>query len=292
MTGVEFNEKLDLVIDRPYSRYWSPPQRNDFIRMAITNAINNRTLRNDNIITEDALFGIYKSNATFTPTTNTLSLVAGGAGISDYFHLMNLRAKYVIPVSVALGVSVYITEASNSTPLRIKLNVNTNLRTDSSVLISGVTTNTNANGTRYLKQISPKWFELYSDASLSTPIVGNGVYTGTSGTIQMILNNYAKPLDSNHKFSKLGEATVDNPLYEISDTVVKIYPLTRVCSEATIDYVSTPVYINVQDAVIDLNATYGEDFLNFIMQETAVLMGMASRDNEMTGNAITVINQA
>ncbi|MBF9672515.1 hypothetical protein IAI19_11755, partial [Streptococcus pseudopneumoniae] len=79
----------------------------------------------DNIITEDNLFGIYKSNAVFTPTTNALSLVAGGTGISDYFHMMNLQAKFVIPVSVAVGSSVYITEASNSTPLRIKLSVNT-----------------------------------------------------------------------------------------------------------------------------------------------------------------------
>lgn len=74
--------------------------------------------------------------------------------------------------------------------------------------------------------------------------------------------------------------------------MVKIYPLTRTCSESKIDYISTPVYIDVLDAVIDLNATYSEDFLNFIMQETAVQMGMSTRDNELTGNAVTIINQA
>lgn len=292
MTGVDFNNKLDLVIDRPYSRYWSPPQRNDFVRMAITNAINNRTVRNDNIITEDALFGIYKSNAIFAPTTNSVALNAGGTGISDYFHMMNLRAKYVLPVKIAIGNSVYIVEATNSTPVRIKLNVNTNLRSYSQVFISGVTGNTNANGTRYLKAISGKWFELYSDVNLTTPIVGNGTYAATTGSVQMVSYNYAKPLDSNHKFSQLGQATTDNPLYEIADGVVKVYPLTSVCSEITVDYVSTPVYIDVEDATIDLNATYSEDFLNFIMQETAVLMGMSSRDNELTANAVTIINQS
>lgn len=292
MTGVDFNNKLDLIIDRPYSRYYSPPQRNDFIEMAINNAINNRTVRNDTIITADNLFGIYKSNVIFTPTTNTISLVSGGSGISDYFHMMNVQAKYVIPVSVAIGNSVYITEATNSTPIRIKLNVNTNLRQGSQVDISGVTGNTNTNGIRFLKAIGNKWFELYADEPMLTPIVGNGVYSGTSGSIMFVAYNFASPLKSNHKFSKLGEATTDNPLYEIADGVVKIYPLDRVCSEATIDYISTPVYIDVTDAVTDLNATYSESFLNFIMQETAVLMGMSSRDNELTNNAAIIIQQS
>ena len=292
MTGVEFNQQLDLVIDRPYSRYWSPPQRNDLIRMAITEAITNRTKINDNIITQDMIFGIYKSNVVFTPATNTVSLIEGGTGIADYFHMMNVRTKYVLPATAALGSSVYIMEASQSTPIRIKLNVNTNLRSGSQVLISGITGNTNANGTRYLKQLGNKWYELYSDANFITPIVGNGVYSGTSGTIQFIAYNYAKLLDSNHKFSQLGEATVDNPMYEIADTLVKLYPLTWSCSEVTIDYVSTPVYINVTDAVTNLNDTYSQSFLDLIMQFTAVKMGMASRDNELTNNAIVTINQA
>ena len=185
-TGIQFDRDLSVKIDRAYARYWDSTKRNVLIKEAIEKIINLNIVKNSTVLIQDELFGIYKTNQSFSPSSNTISLVTG---ISDYYHIMNLRCGFAVPVGVSVGNSVYITEATQSTPVRIRLSINTNLRTGSKVTVSGITTNTNANGVRYLKMLSNKWYELYSDENFATPIVGNGAYTGTTGRITMSVFN-------------------------------------------------------------------------------------------------------
>jgi hypothetical protein len=218
--------------------------------------------------------------------TNAINIQPTGL-ITDYYHLMNLSPKFVVIVP-----STAITDATNTTPIRITLSKDSNLRTGQRVVIGSVTSNTNANGNRYLKRLNNKTYELYSDANLQNPIVGNGIFSNGSGLIYQVVYNYAKDLKSNRKFSILNEPNIYSPFYEIGSSAIRIYPQDVPCSEVTIDYISTPVLIDVQNASTDLLLTYSERFLEFIADETCRLMGLYSRDVELnTGSQAEMIQQ-
>lgn len=271
--GTEFNNILDLKTDQAYTGYFSSAKKNRFIQEAITKAVELKVATNDRIQVQDDLFGIFKTNSVFSPTTNTIDLIVGGAAISDYHHVMNLKAKYVVAFT-----DVTIIEATATTPIRITLSGDVNLRDGEGVLISGV--NAQANGTRYVKRYKNDLFGLYADARLTTPIVGITAFTG-NGTISRIIYNDAYDMKSNRKFSDLNKPTVYNPYYEVANTVMKIYPIDQTCSEITIDYVSVPVYIDVTDSTTDLLGIYSLRFIYFIADETARLMAMSMRDDNL-----------
>ena len=269
--GTEFNNIIDLKVDQAYTGYFSSAKKNRIIQEAINKAIEVKVATNDRIQVQDDLFGIFKTNSVFTPTTNTLDLIVGGAAMTDYHHVMNVKAKYVVAFT---GVSVISATATNL--LRITLSGEVNLRDGEGVVISGV--NAQANGTRYVKRYKNDLFGLYADARLTTPIVGVSSFTGT-GSISRIIYNDAFDMKSNRKFSELNEPTVNDPYFEVANTVMKIYPLDQVCSEVMIDYISVPVYIDVTNNTTDLLGIYSLRFIYFIADETARLMGMSMRDD-------------
>jgi hypothetical protein len=271
--GTEFNNILDLKTDQAYTGYFTTAKKNRFIREATNKAIELKVATNDRIQVQDDLFGIFKTNSVFTPTTNTLDLIPGGVAMTDYHHVMNVKAKYVVAFT-----GITISTATATTPLRITLTDEVNLRNGEAVQISGV--NASANGTRYVKRLRNDLFELYSDVYLTTPIVGVTAFSG-NGTISRIIYNDAYDMKSNRKFSNLNAPTVYDPYYEIANTVMKIYPIDRVCSELTIDYVSIPVYIDVTNNTTDLLTIYSERFIYFIADESARIMAMSMRDDSL-----------
>jgi hypothetical protein len=271
--GTEFNNILDLKTDQAYTGYFSSAKKNRFVQEAITKAVELKVATNDRIQVQDDLFGIFKTNSVFTPTTNTLDLIVGGAAMTDYHHVMNVKAKYVVAFT-----DVTIIEATATTPLRITLSGEVNLRDGEGVLISGV--NAQANGTRYVKRYKNDLFGLFADARLTTPIVGVTAFTG-NGTISRIIYNDAYDMKSNRKFSNLNAPSVYDPYYEIANTVMKFYPIDQVCSEVTMDYVSVPVYIDVTNSTTDLLTIYSLRFIYFIADETARLMAMSMRDDNL-----------
>lgn len=270
--GTDFNNIVDLKVDQAYTGYFTTAKKNRLIREATNKAIEYKVATNDRIQVQDDLFGIFKTNATFTPTSNTLDLIPGGAAMTDYHHVMNVKAKYIMP----LGVS--IVSASATTPLRITLASDVNLRNGEAVQIASV--NAQANGTRYVKRLRNDLFELYSDKYLITPIVGVTAFTGT-GLINRIIYNDAYDMKSNRKFSTLNAPSVYDPYYEIANTVMKIYPIDLTCTQITMDYVSIPTYIDVTDSITDLLGIYSERFIYFIADETARIMGMSMRDDSL-----------
>ena len=287
-TGADFNNRLSIKIDRAYTAYFSTAKTNDIVKVATLRAIDDMVAKNDRIQIQDKLFGIYKTNQVFTPTSNTLDIASGSAGIPDYFHLLNLKAKYIIPYT---GNSII--GATNGTPIRIELLKPIGIQNGSLVVVAGVSGNTNANGQRYVKRITPTRFELYSDINLLTPVVGNGIYNGSGGTISRVYynGNFGKDLPPNRKFSILNAATPEDPMFEIADGVIKVYPLTWSCTEVMIDYVSTPAYIDVTDSATDLLTVYSQKFLDFLVDECAKEIGLITRDQSLTQNSLMEMQQ-
>lgn len=270
--GTDFNNILDLKTDQAYTGYFTTAKKNRFIREATNKGVELKVATNDRIQVQDDLFGIFKTNAVFTPTSNTLDLIPGGVAMTDYHHVMNVKAQYIMP----LGVS--IVSATATTPLRITLAGDVNLRNGEAVQIGGV--NAQANGFKYVKRLRNDLFELYSDKYLLNPVVGITSFTGT-GSINRVIYNDAYDMKSNRKFSNLNAPSVYDPYYEIANTVMKIYPIDLVCTQITMDYVSIPVYIDVANSTTDLLTIYSERFIYFIADETARLMAMSMRDDNL-----------
>lgn len=287
-TGTDFNNQLDIFIDRAYTAYFSTPKRNVIVKTATLKAIKDRVEKNDRIETQSQLFGIYKTNQVITPVSNSIDITEGTGLITDYLYLMNLKAKFIVPYS-----GNYLIGATNASPIVVEFFKPINAQTGSYLLFQGASGNTNVNGYRYVKKITPTRFALYSDVNLISPVSGNGILSGTA-TASMVRYdmNFAKNLKANRKFSVLNKAEVTDPFYEIGSSAIYIYPNNIACAECTVDYISTPVFIDVTDSVTDILGVYSRDFINVLVDECGKLIGEIIRDMGLMQNSIIEINQA
>lgn len=196
--------------------------------------------------------------------------------INDYWHLLSIKCKY----SDSL-YDIDVSHTDNTTPIKVSLDKRSNIRTKDQIVISGVTGNTAANGTFYVKVLNDFKISLYSDINLQVPVVGNGVYV-SGGTLKRVSYKYAVPLTSSMKIGVLNIPNTSNPYFQIANNQIKLYPTDPSCSEATVDYISQPsIVIDVTDTTTDLTTFYPEKFLFAIVDEASVIFGISTRDNEL-----------
>ncbi len=109
----------------------------------------------------------YRFTLAATPTASSLIQLASGAPIDGL----------AMAIFSGAPLSATITGASNANPIVITTSSTNGLTSGQPVSITGVGGNTNANGTFFVKVLSPTSFELYTDALLTTGRAGNGAYT-------------------------------------------------------------------------------------------------------------------
>jgi hypothetical protein len=276
MTGLEFSNVYDLKVDKAYSGFLSPVKKNRLFKEALVLAIETKYKDLQSQKTYDEISNLIKTNQVKVPVSNQVSVITSTSLIPDYQHLLAIKARFVSPIE-----DVSITGATNASPVVITVNNFNSIRTGDQVVISGVVGNFNANGTFYLNRINRKKFELYYDAEMLLPVSGSGVYL-QGGNIDSITYNYCKPLYSDTKISVLGQASVDAPKFEITQNLIKIYPIDKTCSQVTIDYINQPpVFITSTDNVIDLELTYPVKFLYYIADVAAQLFSESVKDQEL-----------
>ncbi len=232
---------------------------------------------------------------TFTATTATGAYTANSGQMNlingqliDYFHALAIKAYFSEPMySTNVGANV-ITNATNATPIVITISDFNNLRTDEQISIAGITGNTNANGTWYLKKLNLLQAALYSDKALQSPSVGNGVFGGTP-IVNKIYFNYCTRLLPDERISPLIKPTTKSPKYVMSDSGIIIHPLDKVCSQVSIDYKKRPlnvygtnIFIDSNDNVLDLTLYYNEKFLYYVQDLIIAMAAGEQRDPSLT----------
>lgn len=276
MTGLEFSNIFDLKIDKAYSGFLNPTKKNRLFKEALVLSIENKYKDLQSQKSYDEITMLIKTNQPFAPVSNQVSLITTGTLVTDYEHLLAIKAKFLTSMP---GLTV--TGATNTTPIILSVNALNVLRTGNSIVVSGVFGNSAANGTHFLKRISRKKFELYSDITLLTPVAGNGNYV-SGGTIQLVNYNYCRKYYSDQKISTLGIPTVDAPKFEITQNLIKIYPLEYSCSEVNMDYIKkSSVFITSTDNVIDLEDTYPVKFLYYVSDVASQLFSESIKDQEL-----------
>lgn len=214
------------------------------------------------------------STTTGTYTSNSGSAYGDGY-IIDYMHSMTMEATFIVPMSAS------VVSLSNTSPIVLKLDEKTKLRTGCRIRISGAAGNTAANTDCYVKQLSGVSYELYEDQALSTPLAGDGAYTG-GATVKWLYTRFCTPYLSDRKISSLGEPTYDNPKFEDTEKSIKIYPSNLVCSDLSIDYIATPsVDIDVADNYRNLSHVYNDDFLYYVALRFAQLFAESVKDQSL-----------
>lgn len=276
MTGLEFSNVFDLKIDKAYSGFLNPTKKNRLFKEAIVLSIETKYKELESQKSYDEITNLIKTNLTVVPVSNQVTVGVVGSLIADYQHLLAIKSRFAIPY-----VGIVVSDASNTLPIVITLSNFSDLRSGESVVISGVIGNFAANGTFYVKQLSRKKYQLFSDANLTLPVQGNGAYI-QGGIISKIQYNYCKPFYAETKISPLGQPDFANPKYEITQGLIKLYPDNISCSEVTVDYIKkTTVFIISNDNTIDLELTYPVKFLYYIADVSAQLFAESVKDAEL-----------
>lgn len=194
--------------------------------------------------------------------------------IPDYYALLAAKFKYNQPIP-----NIRITGATNAQPIVITLSTkNNNVKTGDQITNAGIFGNPNANGTFYVKKLGALKYELYYDKYLSNSASGNGIYTG-GGTLTRPLYNYAIPLYSYKKISPYDKPDVYNPAFERAEGFIKATPSDEICTEATLDYISTStVFIVSTDTATELEDTYSLIYLYEIMDKAVELFFLETKD--------------
>lgn len=276
MTGLEFSNVYDLKVDKAYSGFLSPAKKNRLFKEALVLAIETKYKDLQSQKTYDEITNLIKTNQVKVPVLNQVSIATSTSLIPDYQHLLSIKARFVSAIEDLL-----ITGATNATPVVITVDNFNSMRTGDQIVISGVVGNFNANGTFYINRVNRKKFELYYDVAMTIPVAGSGTYL-QGGTIEAVTYNYCKPLYSDTKISVLGKATVDAPKFEITQNLIKVYPLENSCSEISIDYINRPaIFITSTDNSIDLELSYPLKFLYYIADVAAQLFSESVKDQEL-----------
>lgn len=201
---------------------------------------------------------------------------------NDYNHLLAVKAKFeqLLPYEVS--------NITNTQPISIVLStINNNIVSKEQLTISGAVSNTNANGTFYVKKINRKTFSLFLDKDLTSSTLGNGDYQGLV-LLKRLFYNFCVPLISTEKISNYDDATLVNPAFERGDKMIKIAPYEFECTEITMDYVTNAVvFIDVNDSVIDLSDTYPNEFIYYVISKAVQLFAQEVNDPEKYKSATT-----
>ncbi len=258
-TGADFKKIYERKIDKSFSTYYNDAKLNELFKEALITSIERKYRDYDQQKEMDEISSVIKTEQIFTPLNNIINVTGNSLPIiGDYRHLLNLKARFdkLIPSDIIA--------ATNASPIVIDVDSINNLRTTEKVFIENVVGNTNANGVFFIRNLNRTKFELYQDEQLTQPVIGNAPYI-SGGKIHRVHENYAEVNQPDQKAGSYGNPKEDTPKYEMTQNQIKIHPLNAVCKQITVDYVTTiTVFIDVNDAVIDLEVTYPFKFLTFV----------------------------
>ena len=223
------------------------------------------------IIDEYTLQCTINLNGVYTANTGSMTF---SKMLDDYYRLLIAKAK------VLENNELTVVGATNTSPIKVKVTEQNNLRSGELITISGVLGNTNANGSFYIRRVNGKEFELFTDAILKVPVAGNAAYT-SGGELARSNYEYCKELVSDKKIAVYSWADAQTPLYETTDKFLKFYPSENTIGEVTVDYCKLPKEIDFNDLTTNYTLFYNDKFLYYLIDQAAKTFGLEIRDTEL-----------
>jgi hypothetical protein len=193
--------------------------------------------------------------------------------VIDYMHLFSVNATYEVASEDEISVVT-------ATPQKviIDLSKRSSLRDGDMITISGVLGATNMNGIRYVNRIGAKKYQLYTDASLSTPLTANAAYVSGGDIFNTYTNACFEIKPDMETVQKVDEPSAKFPRYQMGDNALILVPTTGVKS-VSIDYIKTPPYdVDSTNDTTNLELFYSREFINFWIDFSARLFALNTKD--------------
>ena len=226
--------------------------------------------------------------AAFTTGAFVKGSVTTLSSITDYMHLFAVTAAYEFS-------NVDEIQSVQCSPQNafITLVKKSKLRNGDKITISGIVGSTSLNGDKYLNQVGTKRYQLYEDADVETPTVGNAKYV-SGGVITSVRENACFPIKPDMAdVQKIDVPSKYFPRYQMADNALIIEPKADL-KYVKADYIKLPPFnINPLDNNVDLLLYYSEEFLQNFIDYAARLFALETKDPQsvsMDENQI-VINQ-
>ena len=192
--------------------------------------------------------------------------------ITDYLHLNSLKIEYKRRSNIQINNII-------STPSFIKFTTSTycKLRSKERVFIEGVVGATNANGSFYVKQVGTKQYQLFSDSTLETPVVGNNHYI-SGGTIYFYeITDYLFQ-DKPDQILAYDRPTEIFPRWKFSENSIVVEPSTYAQS-IVFNYLKIPPFIiDPEDNSLDLLLFIPQEMIEFLVDYGAQLFDLETKD--------------
>lgn len=291
ITGISFSgTNVTITTAKPHNIAVGDSITTSAISGIVSVPVINGTFVVTGFVNNEFNFSITSTYTSGTYTANTGSIIDITLNsvkkiVIDYLGLLAMKTKFIQELKLS------VTEASNSSPIRIRVDKRTNIKSGELINVSGVVDNTNANGDRYFKKINTYEFDLYLDSDLRSPVSGNGVFSG-SAKLNRIYYKSATPYYSSQQIAKYKEPTISFPQFDRAENVLKVLPNDRVCQEITMDYLIIPsVFIDVSNSTVDLENYYSYDFLIGVMDTAKDMFFMRSKDFESLQASMSLENK-
>jgi hypothetical protein len=281
MTGQDLWLYTQNIIDKDYSDWISTAKANRLFEAALYNLIEQKLAVMDSQKIYDELNSLIK---TFTITVSN-NIVIKSNDLADYMRLLSIKAD----IEDKSFAGVFVSSTTISSPIKITLNKKTSLRSGSYIRTTSIV-GSSGETAYYVKRISDKVFELYSDKNLTVPSIY--VSSTSNPTVGNIFSEYCTPYLSDRKINSLGRPLPFEPAYEDLADEIHIHPKEYNCVNVTGEYISKPsVIVDVADTTIDLELTYPKKFLYALANEFANIFAASTRDAELYRSSETEIVQ-
>lgn len=207
------------------------------------------------------------------------------SNIINYYHLLSVKAKFLEPITKpGLLTAVSITGVSTAAQMVVTA-PDHNRRKGEKVVISGVT------GTAPLTTNINAEVEIIAVLNKNSFIVNasgvGGSYT-SGGTISSAHYNYCVDYKQDQKIQTIGQPSYIYPRIEQGEKALKFYAdelSTRVCTEATVNYISLPdVIVDMADAVTDLSLYWTSKTLYYICDVAVQNFAAMIKDQQLLQN--------
>jgi hypothetical protein len=192
--------------------------------------------------------------------------------ITDYLHLNSLKIEYRRKSNIQIINIV-------STPSLIKFTTSTycKLRSRERVYIDGVVGATNANGSFYVKQIGTKQYQLFSDSTLETPVVGNNHYV-SGGTMYFYEVTDYLFQDKPDQILAYDRPTDIFPRWKFTENAIVVEPSTY-AQTIIFNYLKIPPFvIDPEDNLLDLLLFIPQEMIEFLVDYGAQLFDLETKD--------------
>jgi len=209
-------------------------------------------------------------------TQNMGSVISEDVMLEDYLHLLAMKIDLYSDSYDELE-TVY--KAYTGTPGVFEFFRPTNIRSGDKIY-GTIIANPPTAGAAYFKQISEFKYEVYSDSSLSTPVLFTNLPSPLPNTtLSKVHSNWGKYLQSDRRISKSGQPTVDDPRFNQHKNFFLIHPQSATTLSVSVDYVRKPeVVIDVTNNDSNLDLFYSETLLNRLTDEAVKMFYQEVRD--------------